>query len=481
MQAESSKRAPLNQQNAPKILRLPDNQLPPHNEQAEAVVVGAALGNPDVYYGVAELLNSEDFYIVRHDLIWAAMGSVDEDGKAPIDVLTVADKLREQGELELVGGIAGLTQLMTDANLNFHPDRAESYARIIQRCAVRRRLLRHADDVKTAMLNQREDLEAQLGQIEYDYLIATEQRAAADNSVAAAAEDYYQHAQIEIKALKEGELPHLPTGIVALDKIIGGFFKREVAVLAGGPGDGKTAAVLSIIRNAARMGAGVAYFSQEIPREDVVRRLVAMETGISEQRLKMYQFNNNDDYRLWQKAISTVGSWPLFVIDDMPGLTPTQMKRRLRRLGRRVDLVVVDGLWLMEADASDAKLERRIQLDRIMKSLAVMAKHTFNLPFVVVHQINREGTKRRDSGRGGGDKRPRKQDMAESTGVEQNANVILALYRPPHQQPEIGVIKNRSGAQEQWAVVDFDKARGLYQDIPVRSALEPYEELADED
>jgi replicative DNA helicase len=262
--------------------------------------------------------------------------------------------------------------------------------------------------------------------------------------------------------------PGLPTGYQQLDHLHGGAARGEVVVVGGGEGMGKTTFMLNIVRNAAILGLRVAIFTLEMMRKEIGLNFSAMEAAIPKATLKNFALDEAQWSR-FVKASGIIAGWGIDIIDEYPSLTPIQLRRRLRklRLTKGIDIVLVDGLWLME-DSDSKVTERPRAVGNIMRDLVQIARD-FNVALYITHQYNGDAWGRRED-----DKRPKLHDFAESAGVRRNAQVIWGLYRDDYygieslaKTTELHILKDRNGSGAQGQVIDFsfDTYRTLFQEI----------------
>ncbi len=389
--------------------------LRPHDPEAEAAVLGALLVNPEAYFDVAQILRAEDFFILRHRWIWEAIARLHEQRK-PVDLLTVAEELGRVGHLEDVGGAAYLTTLASQVPSSLH---AEAYARLVEEMAVRRRMLEAAE--KIAQLAHKQDLEvnAALDEAEKALFGVSERRLTRGvEPIRHTLESYYEH--IVDLAQREEDFVGVPTGFTDLDRLLGGLQPSDFIIVAGRPGMGKTGFLLTVAKNAAqRHRKHVAIFSLEMSNEQLVQRLIAQETGIDSQRLRTGRLDENE-WPLFTHAVEVLSDTVIF-LDDTPAITPLQLRTKCRRLHMEfgLDLILVDYLQLMTAGV---RMENRVQeVSYISRNLKVLARE-LDVPVMAAAQLSRAVEQRHD-------KRPLLSDLRESGSLEQDADVVMFLYR----------------------------------------------------
>jgi replicative DNA helicase len=414
-------------------------QIVPHSREAEEGVIGAVMINPEAYYDVAQFLSIEDYYFHRHRFIWDAFVRLHER-RSPIDFLTVSEELEQMGKLAEVGGVAYLTALINNVPSSLH---AEAYGRIVESTAIRRRMLEAANQI--AKLAYQEDLSVDtvMDDAEKAVFGVSEKRMTRDlQPIHQVLSDYYD--RIGQLAARSEETSGVPTGFIDLDKMLGGLQPSDLLIIAGRPGQGKTGFLLSIAKNAAQLHKRkVAVFSLEMSNEQLVQRLIAQETGIDSQRLRSGKLAENE-WPLFTQSLEIMGNTRIF-LDDTPAITPLQLRTKCRRLHMEfgLDLVVVDYLQLM---ASDNRSENRVQeVSFISRNLKVLARE-LNVPVLAAAQLSRAVEQRSD-------KRPVLSDLRESGSLEQDADIVMFIYRPDQYEKdtvkqnlaEIIIAKHRNG------------------------------------
>ncbi len=387
----------------------------PYSQEAEEAVIGAVLVNPEAFLGVASFLQADDFYILRHTYIWEALHRL-SDRNENIDYLTVQEELRAAGRLNEIGGPAYLTQLMNSMPTSMH---AEIYGRIVERAAIRRRLMATADEIKSLALDEELAIEKVTDEAESKLFRVTERNLRRDMMpMREAISDYFD--RIEHLMQHQDEPLGLPSGFRDLDQLLGGLQRSDLLIFAGRPGMGKTSFLLSIALNTAKVGARVAIFTMEMGYEQITQRFMSMETGINTQRLRAGQIDQKEWARFVQ-ASGRMGNLGIF-IDDSPALTPLQMRTKCRRLAHEfgLDLVIVDYMQLMSAGGQyeNNRVQEISYISRAIKELA----RELNVPVISAAQLSRAVEQRQD-------KRPQLSDLRESGSIEQDADLVMFLYR----------------------------------------------------
>ncbi len=414
-------------------------QIVPHSREAEEAVIGSILINPEAYYDVAEFLQVEDFYIHRHRWIWESFTRL-QQSRTPIDSLTVIEDLDQQGQLAEIGGPAYITSLINSVPSSLH---AMSYGRIVEETAVRRRMLEAANKIAKLAYEEETGLEAVMDDAEKAVFGVSERRLTRDLApIQHVLSEYYD--SISELASRDDEIRGVPTNFIDIDNLLGGLQPSDLLIIAGRPGMGKTGFALSVAKNAALTHKKhVAIFSLEMSNEQLVQRLLAQETGIDSQRLRMGKLEENE-WSLFTHAIEVLSDTRIF-LDDTPGITPLQLRTKCRRLHleHRLDLIIVDYLQLM---SGDNRTENRVQeVSFISRQMKILARE-LNVPVLAAAQLSRAVEQR-------GDKRPVLSDLRESGSLEQDADIVMFIYRPemyeddPAMQnlAEIIVAKHRNG------------------------------------
>lgn len=417
----------------------PSPQIVPHSREAEEAVIGSVLINPDAYYDVVEFLTSDDFYIHRHRWIWDAFNRLHER-RTPIDFLTVSEELEQMGNLAEIGGPAYLTTLINNVPSALH---ATAYGHRVEETAVRRRMIEAANRIAKTAYQEDITLDTAIDTAEKAVFGVSERRLSSDlQPIRKVLSDYYD--RVGDLASRGDETYGVPTNFRDLDTLLGGMQPSDLLIIAGRPGQGKTSFMLSIAKNAARLHKRhIAVFSMEMSNEQIVQRLISQETGINAQRLRLGQLEDNE-WDLFAEAVESLGQTHIF-LDDTPSITPTQMRGKCRRLHleHRLDLVIVDYLQLM---AGDRRTDNRVQeVSYISRNLKALARE-LNVPVLAAAQLSRAVEQRAD-------KHPVLSDLRESGSLEQDADIVLFIYREDQDQPdslkknvaEIMVAKHRNG------------------------------------
>ncbi len=353
----------MSQETAP----LRPEQMAPHSVDAEEAVLGSILINPDAYYEVAPFLQAEDFFIVRNAWVWEAITRLHERGEQ-IDYVTVVEELRQQGRLEEIGGAAYITHLINHTPSSIY---AETYGRIVERAALRRRMLTAASTIARLAQQEDSDINDVIDQSEAALFSVTERRLRQELvPIRTALIEYYD--RVETLYRQQAESLGVPMGFTDLDRLLGGLQKSDLIIVAGRPGMGKTSWLLTVALNAAKAGVRVAIFSMEMSNEQIVQRLLATETGISMHKLRLGQFKEQE-WETFVQAVDRLSKLNIY-LDDTPALTPIQMRAKCRRLYSEhgLDLIILDYLQLMSAGSgySDNRVQEISFISRSLKQLA---------------------------------------------------------------------------------------------------------------
>jgi replicative DNA helicase len=389
--------------------------LPPQNIEAEEAILSAILVDNDALLDVIETLAVADFYRTAHQKIYAAI--VDLFDKAePVDLVTLANKLKENGQLEEVGGASYLSRLVDAVPLAVN---ALHYAKIVHDKASLRRLIEKANAIVKRCFEERGNA---------DDVIDYAEGAIFEISEKKARQSFFPLSKIilsNIETLEEKQgnrslVTGVPTGFTHLDNLTSGLQNSDLIILAARPSMGKTALALNIARNAAvDAGVPVAIFSLEMSKEQLSLRMLCSEARIDSSRLKGGFFSMEDWHRLTDAA-GILSEAPIY-IDDSPSLSAMEIRAKARRLkmDKNIGLIIIDYLQLMQGRAGAER--RDLEISEISRALKALAKE-LELPVMALSQLNRMLEQRTD-------KRPRLSDLRESGALEQDADVVAFIYR----------------------------------------------------
>lgn len=414
-------------------------QIVPHSREAEEAVLGSVLINPEAYYDVAQFLKGDDFYIHRHRWVWESFARLMESRK-PIDYLTVVEDLTQNNQLDEIGGAGYIATLINNVPSSLH---AEAYGRIIEETAIRRRMLEAANRIAKLAYKEESSLETVMDESEKAVFGVSERRMTRDlEPIRVTLSDYYD--RVGELAKRDEDIRGVPTGFIDLDRMLGGLQPSDLIIVAGRPGMGKTGLALSIAKTASQKHKKhVAIFSLEMANEQLVQRLISQETGIDSQRLRTGRLHDGE-WQLFTEAIDSLSNTVVF-LDDTPGITPLQLRTKCRRLHLefKLDLIIVDYLQLM---GSGVRSENRVQeVSFISRNMKIMARE-LNVPVIAAAQLSRAVEQRAD-------KRPMLSDLRESGSLEQDADIVMFIFRPEQYEQdsvkenlaEIIVAKHRNG------------------------------------
>jgi replicative DNA helicase len=391
-------------------------KVPPQNLEAESSVLGGILLENDAINLVLELLRPEDFYRESHRKIFRAMIEL-TDRNEPADLITLSEFLKNRGELDAVGGSAYLAALAdfvpTAANISY-------YARIVREKAILRSLISTATEIATRGYEEQGNVEEFLDTAEKVIFDISEKKI---KGSFIAVGDMIKDTLKTVERLYERKemVTGVPTGYEDLDKLTAGLQPSDLVIVAGRPSMGKTAFSLNIATNAAFTGVGVAVFSLEMAKEQLVLRMLCSEARVNNSKVRSGYLAERDFPKL-ANAAGRLHEAPIY-IDDTPAISVLELRAKARRLVRdrtkKVGLIVVDYLQLMRGMGAASNREQEIS--EISRSLKALAKE-LTVPVIAISQLNRRVEDR-------GDRRPMMSDLRESGAIEQDADVIMFIYR----------------------------------------------------
>jgi replicative DNA helicase len=420
-------------------------RVPPQNIEAEQSVIGAVLLENESFHEVSDLVAAHDFYRETHRAIFQAIAELIA-GNQPADAITLTEKLRSKGVLEQVGGPAYIAELAdsvpTAANV-------AHYARIVREKSVLRRLISDARDIETRASEPGADAVSILEEAEASIFQIAERRA---RSSFVGSKSLVRDSLLEIDRLAEhkGEISGLPSGIDLLDALTSGFHPGQLIVIGARPSVGKSALALNIAMHNALKAArqvSTAFLSLEMSKDEIMFRMLVAESGVSSTKLRA-GFLRDNDFKLLAQAAERIEAGAEVHIDDAADLTPGQLRSKCRRIFRErknIGAVVVDYLQLAQ---SATRAERReLEVAELSRALKGLAKE-LDVPVIALSQLNRQVEMRSN-------KRPVLSDLRESGAIEQDADVVIFIYRDEmydDQSQEKGiaeliVAKNRNGAR----------------------------------
>jgi replicative DNA helicase len=408
-------------------------KVPPHDLNAERSVLGAVLVDADAIIKVADKIAASDLYDPQHQLIYSAMLELFEQ-RQPIDVVTVTSQLRKHKQLKQVGA-GQVAELASAVNDGAH---AEYYAQLVKNMSVRRSLINLAANVSEMAFDDTKEARDVLDQTEQQLysLSQTESSAAFVPLRQSLVESFDRIEELQ----KNGEaLRGLPTGFHDLDEVLAGFQKSNLIILAARPGVGKTAFALNITHFASVMAKKkVGFFSLEMSKEELVDRLLVSQADIDAWRLKTGRLDQQDLLKI-SDAMGVLAEAQFF-IDDTPGLSIFEMRTRARKLmlEHKVDMLVVDYLQLAHGRTTDNRVQEVGEVSQGLKNIARELK----IPVLALAQLSRAIESR-------GERTPQLSDLRESGSIEQDADVVMFLYRKDddiRESVSLKLAKHRNGA-----------------------------------
>lgn len=420
---------------------MPSARIPPHSLEAEKSVLGALLIDRDVVVDVIEVLRPEMFYSENHGLIFGCVMSLYEN-RDPIDVVTLSEKLKQGKNLERVGGRAYLSELSENVPSSAN---AEKYAQIIKESFIKRQLIGASATLTDLAFDEGQGLGSILDQAEQS-IFALSQKNVRKTFVAIKDALVESFDRLDELQKYSGGLRGVPTGFSDLDDVLVGLQDSNLIILAARPGVGKTAFATNIAQFVAvEKKIPVGIFSLEMSTAELIDRILVGQANIDAWKLKTGNLKPEDMDKL-SEAMGVLADSPLF-IDDTPGQSILQLRTKARRLKSEVDvkLIVVDYLQLI---VGEGKYENRTtEVGMISQGLKNLARE-LKIPVVALSQLNRSIESR-------GEKTPQLSDLRESGSIEQDADVVMFLYKPDENSPEdykLSIAKHRNGPL---AVVDL--------------------------
>ena len=411
----------------------------PHSVEAEQSVIGSMLMDKDAITIVSDIVKSEDFYLKQYSALFEAMIELNNEG-CPVDVITLQNRLKEKNvppeisSMDYIGDL--ITNVPTSANVRY-------YANIVAEKAVLRRLIKAADEIETMCY---------LGQGELDEIMEKTEKKVFDIVQNRNTSDYVPINTVVINALDKisaaakfkGNVTGIPTGFIDLDYKMSGMQPSDLILVAARPSMGKTAFVLNIAQHVAfKEDMAVAIFSLEMSKEQLVNRLFALESKVNSQMLRNGRLSDDEWGRLIEGA-GVIGNSKL-IIDDTPGISISELRSKCRKykLEHDLKLVIIDYLQLMSSHKKNES--RQQEISEISRSLKALARE-LKVPVVALSQLSRAVEQRPDH-------RPMLSDLRESGAIEQDADVVMFIYRDDYYNKdtseknvaEIIIAKQRSG------------------------------------
>jgi replicative DNA helicase len=400
-------------------------KIPPQAKEMEEAVLGAIMLEKGAFDSVIEILKGECFYVEAHQKIYSAMTKL--AGKSmPIDILTVVEELKSLGELEMVGGPYYITRL---TNMVVSSANIAAHARIILQKFIQRELIRISGEILSESYEDTADV--------FDLLDSAESKLfeVTNNHLR---KNYDSIDKILVNTMKRIEdlrnrgddITGVPSGFPSLDKVTYGWQSTDLIILAARPAVGKTAFALNLARNAAlhpRFPKGAALFSLEMSSGQIVQRILSAESEIKLEKISRGKLEEYEMKKLMTHGIERLAKAPIF-IDDTPALNIFELRAKARRLvhNHGVGLIIIDYLQLMSGSSDGKGSNREQEISKISRDLKGMAKE-LGVPIIALSQLSRDVEKRKD-----GNKMPQLSDLRESGAIEQDADMVLFLYRPEY-------------------------------------------------
>ncbi len=416
-------------------------KMPPHNLEAEQSLLGSLLIDQNAIIKVADLISQNDFYDPKHQIIYSALLSLYEK-RQPLDILNATNILKEKKQLEKAGGrayLASLTNVVPSAS------HIVSYAEIVARKAMLRRLIEASAEITALAYEEENEAEKLLDQAEQK-LFGVSQKYLKQNFIAI--QDILDQAFDKIDELHRdrGKLRGLPTGFVDLDKKLAGLQKSDLIILAARPSIGKTSLALDIARHVAKQKTPVGIFSLEMSKEQLVDRLICAEANVDLWKMRTGQLSTKDednDFSRINYAMGVLAETEIY-IDDSASANIMEIRTKARRLKmeHNLGLIIVDYLQLMESRRSDSRVQEISEISRSLKGLA----RELDVPVLALSQLSRMVESRTPP-------IPKLADLRESGSIEQDADVVMFIYREDYYKKEsnrpniaeIHIAKHRNG------------------------------------
>lgn len=447
---------------APAPAKTHSLKIPPHSVDAEQSVLGGLLLDAEAWLRVADLISGQDFYRVEHRLLFEAMGNLWRNNQ-PIDALTLATAMQDQKLLDRVGGSAYLLELAENTP---GASNVVAYARIVRERSTLRQLIQAGQRIADAGFEPEgrgSDELVQYAESEVFSIAERRLQHIGPKAVTAMLDPAVE--QLRFLAAHKGELPGLSSGFKDLDQLTAGFKDADFIVIAGRPAMGKTSLAMNIVEHAVvAADTPSLVFSMEMSAEQLVMRMLSSLAHIDQSRMQVGDLEDHD-WTKFSAAVEQLRDKPLY-IDDTPALTPENLRVRVRRVHReagRLGLVVVDYLQLMQvAGKTD---NRTMEISEISRSMKALAKE-MRCPVIALSQLNREVEKRAN-------RRPMMSDLRESGAIEQDADLILFIYRDEIYNEEsddkgiaeVNIGKQRNGVSGRTVRLSFLSHLTLFKDL----------------
>src|SRR5215218_4795393 len=429
-------------------------KVPPQAKDLEEAVLGAIMLEKKAFDAVVEILKPECFYVDAHQRIYRAMQGLANKSQ-PIDMLTVVEQLRSEEELDLVGGPYYVTKLTNAVTSSAH---IEAHSRIILQKFIQRELIRISGEIISDAYEDSTDVFDLLDQAESKiYEVTSNHLKNNYESIDSVLVKTIQ--RIEDLRHRNEDITGVPSGFPSLDRVTYGWQNTDLIILAARPAVGKTALALNLARNAAlhpSKPTPVAIFSLEMSAGQLVQRILSAESEIWLEKISRGKMEEHEMKQLYQKGIQRLAQAPIFV-DDTAALNIFELRAKCRRLKNlnNIGLIIIDYLQLMSGTGENRNGNREQEISTISRGLKALAKE-LKVPIIALSQLSREVEKRKD-----GNKMPQLSDLRESGAIEQDADMVMFLYRPEYYditQNEMGesnrgethirIAKHRNGTLE---------------------------------
>lgn len=446
--------------------------LPPQNVDAEASLLGALLIDTDALVRVADKVNAGDFYDPKHQLIYQAILDLYELRSA-IDILTLSNHLKGADNLDDAGGASYLTELT-----NFVPTAAhvEQYADIVTQKSLRRKLIKAAQDIASMGFNESNVLQQLIEDAESRLFEVSQRHVKQDIvSIETILGDSFD--RLDELHRDKGKIRGVPTGFRDMDNILAGLQRSDLFILAARPSMGKTALALNLAHNVAtKSGQPVLLFSLEMSKEQLVDRMLSMESGVDAWALRTGNLTDSDFEKIGQ-AMGTLSEAKIF-IDDTPGITVSELRTKARREAHmhELGLIIVDYLQLMSGGGKYGSDGNRVQeISEISRGLKAIARE-LNVPLIALSQLSRSVESRSPQ-------IPQLADLRESGSIEQDADVVAFIYREDYYNPEtdrknitdVFIKKHRNGPTGSVELY-FDREKQRFRTIDTRHQAPSFDE-----
>ena len=415
------------------------NRIPPHSVESEQSILGSIILDKEAIITVAETIQPMDFYKEAHKIIYESMLKLNSNNE-PIDLITLIEELRKEGHLDSIGGISYLTSLSTIVPTTSN---VKYYANIVKEKSVLRKLIKVSNDILNSGYDSSIKVEDLLEKAEKKIFDISQEKSGDDiQPINVVLQDTFE--MIEKLCTDKSEVTGITTGFADLNKKINGLQRTDLILLAARPAMGKTAFSLNLVQNAALKGdASVAVFSLEMSKEQLVQRMLSAQSNVELSKIKTGNLGESD----WPRIIDgmAVLSEANIFIDDTPGIKISEIRSKCRRLKIAIglDLILIDYLQLMEGEGKNEN--RQQEIAKISRSLKILAKE-LDCPVVALSQLSRSPELRKDH-------RPILSDLRESGSIEQDADIVMFLYRDEYYHDdsekknigEVIIAKNRHG------------------------------------